>query len=499
MNFRLLSKIFGSLVLLLAVAMAACGGFALFEEATTGESSGARALWLSTGMTALLGGALLAIGWKTKTDILRKEAIVVVGLGWVISGLVGMLPYTLCEPSLNFDEALFESVSGFTTTGSTVIQDLDRMPRSILLWRSISQWLGGAGILVLFVALLSYVGVGAKSLMRHESSLRQGEGSNTRVLQTARQLWVIYLVMTALCILGLLALGMNLYDAVNHGMCTVATGGFSPYNESIGYFRSTPIELFVMVMMLLCGTNFLVLSALYRRQWKRLRVEEESRLFYGMFFIAVLSIGLNLTAETGLYEDASSAFLDASFAVASIITSSGFTSNWRVAEVLPEGYEQWPGFSVAMLLVLMAMGGCAGSTAGGLKVSRFLLFLKMGAQEIIGAFRPRKTVVIKMNGMPAEDSARSAALIMGLFTVTLGIGTLVISLIEPHLDLQTCYSCAFATLFNIGPGLGEVGPTDNFAHLKAGTLLLLSLLMVLGRLELLAIFVLFVPSLWRKY
>ena len=490
MNYKLLSKIFGAVLLMICATMASCTLFAWWENRSGVTNNAMHALMISSAITFGAGLLLYLIGRRTHAQMLRKEAIVVVGVAWIISALFGTLPYMLCEPRLGFFQALFESMSGFTTTGSTVIDDLDSYPHAILLWRSLTQWLGGLGILVLFVALLSQLGINAKSLFRIESSANAGEGATARVKDTALVFFAVYLALSTITFLGLSILGMTTFDSFCHAMTTVATGGFSTHDESIGWFQSLEIEMFLSVMMILSSISFFVYHAIIRRRWKRLRAEEEGTTFLILAFASCALVVFNLTFESHFYNDFGHAFRESVFQVTSIVTTTGFVS---------EDYDQWPGFSMAILLLLMVFGGCAGSTAGGIKINRVLLFFRVARQEIIAAFRPKQIFSLRLNGAPADNAARSVPIYIAMFAIVIPCGTLALAILDPSMDFDTCLSATLATLFNIGPGFGEVGPSHTFSAFSPASCLVMTVLMALGRLELFAILVLFVPSLWRKF
>ncbi len=490
MNYRLLSKVFGAVLFMVCAAMLICTAFAWWQGRRGAENSAMHPLLVSASITFGAGLLLSLLGFKSEKEMLRKEAVVVVGVSWFICALFGTLPYLLCEPRLPFFKALFESMSGFTTTGSTVIEDLDLYPRAILLWRSLTQWLGGLGILVLFVALLSQLGVSAKSLFRMESSAHAGEGSSARIKDTAVVFCLVYLTLSAITFAGLFLLGMTPYDSVCHMMTTVATGGFSTHDESIAWFDSFRIEMFLTMMMVLSSLSFFLYVAVIRRNWKRLRVEEEAKVFLFIAAMSILLVIFNLTVESHLYEDLKVASVEATFQVASIVTTTGYVS---------EDFDQWPGFSAAILLLLMVFGGCAGSTAGGIKMSRVLLFWRIARHEVVATFRPKQVFALKLNGVPAEGASRAIPIFIAMFLIFIPLGTLLLAVLEPDASFDTCLSATLATLFNIGPGFAEVGPTKTFAHFGAPACLVMTLLMALGRLELFAVLVLFVPSLWRKF
>jgi trk system potassium uptake protein TrkH len=496
MRYLLVLRIVGILMGLVAVAMAACAVFALVDP-VPGEAKAITALLSSAGITAALALLLASLAGlqRFKGRLLRREAVIIVGMGWVLSSVVGGIPYLLCPPGLGWAEAFFESASGFTTTGSTVMTDIEAWPRGLLLWRSVTQWLGGIGILVLFVAVLSYLGVGAKSLFQNESSYRGGEAGVARIRDTSLWLLRIYLSISAICALGLKAMGLSWFNAVCHSMTAVSTGGFSPHSESIGYYSGWGngwlIELWLVVIMLMCSVNFLLYVVIAKSNWRRLRQEEDTRFLFLIVGLAVFAI----TVGRALHGDAPwlQSLRDALFTVATIISTTGFGT---------VDFEQWEAWSKVILVLLMFCGGCAGSTAGGFKVGRFLIFLKYARQEVVRAFRPNQVFPLRVNGQNLSESARSRTMFfLTMFLMIAFLATAVVGFLEADtgIDLETCGGAVVATMANIGPGFGDVGPTDNFAHLREPTQLFLAWLMILGRLELFALLVLFFPSAWRRY
>jgi trk system potassium uptake protein len=491
MNYRLLCKVLGLLLLLLSVAMLCCLGVSFVElEFMVTEDLAPLSLSISTSITFFAGFALFWIGRKEQPEILRKEAIAIVGLGWILCAAFGALPYLFTAHSLGVAEAYFESMSGFTTTGSTVIRDLDVYPHSILLWRATTQWLGGMGILVLFVAVLSYLGVGSKSLFRHESSARQGEGFHGRIRTMATQLWQIYVGLSLICAAGLFLLGMSVFEAVTHAFTAISTGGFSSENASIGAYNSLGIELWLTLFMALGGVSFVLQASLLSGHWSRWKSEEETKLYLFLLAMTTVIIALDMVWR-GTTESFGYAFRTSLFQVVSIMTTTGFVS---------ADYDVWPPLSRVLLVVLMFIGGCAGSTAGGIKVSRLILFFKISREELIQVFRPNQVLTLRLNGIVASSAIRIQTLFFVALTgVVVAIGTVTVSILEPTANLITSFSSVVAVLFNIGPGLAAVGPTQNFADFTPATHVLMAILMALGRLELFAILVLFVPSLWKKY
>jgi len=489
MNYRILLKILGLLILLLAGSLLICEIYAFTVERNDPNVAHDFALLKTFFIAAALGGIFLLLGRGAGNEILRKEAIAIVGLGWLIATIVGSIPYMLCTPSMDAAEAFFESASGFTTTGSTVIGDLDAYPRSILLWRVSTQWLGGMGILVLFVALLSTLGVGSKSLFRHESTVQLGYGFHSRIRQTALRLWQIYTGLTVICAIGLMFLGMSFYDALLHAFATISTGGFGTHNQSIAHFNNPAINVWISVFMILGGVSFVLMAWMLRGNFRRAIRDDELRVYLGLMLLGTVAIMLDLILrrEFSVWESLQTA----SFQVISIMTTTGFVTT---------NFNEWPTLSKAILVLLMFIGGCAGSTSGGIKVSRILILLKTSREQLIKSFRPNQHVPIRVNGQLVEDSQKiDAVFFVALTGCIVAVSTLVITLIEPQLDLVSSFMSVCATLFNIGPGLDSVGPAHNYGFLHPPTQVFLAMLMILGRLELFALLVLFVPALWRRY
>lgn len=497
MNHRLVTRITGILLLLLALSMLVCGLFSGLDV-VAGDLVAMRALLRAAGITGIAGALLVAAsGWKLALGrkVPRREAVVIVGLAWLLSGFFGGLPYVFSPPGMSLAGAFFESASGFTTTGSSVMTDIEVWPRGILLWRSVTQWLGGIGILVLFVAVLSYLGMGSKSLFQNESSFRGGESGSARIQDTAWSLIRIYLTLSGTCLLGLRLMGLSWFNAVCHTMAAVSTGGFSTHNKSVGFYSAWGngwlIELWITVFMFICSLNFLLFVVLVRKNWRRLGSEEDAKWLLGICLACMLAIagGRALAGEAEFLP----ALRDASFIVVTIVSTTGFGT---------ADYELWPAWAKMILALLMLMGGCAGSTAGGFKVGRLLVFLKTARHEIIRAFRPNLVFRLNVNGNPLNDEARARTMFFLLMYLMIVVfSTFIVGALEAGtgISMETCGGAVLAAISNIGPGFGTVGPTENFGHLRESTQVFLAWLMILGRLELFALLVLFFPSAWRRY
>ncbi len=488
-----MARVLGVLFTLESVAMLVCGLFAYLDPHDAG-SRGLMPLLVAAGVSCLLGLILILSGGKLSNRIPRREGILIVGLGWVFSAVLGSIPFVIGEPNLSPAAALFESVSGFTTTGATVISDLTEWPRAILLWRSVMQWLGGLGILVLFVALLSGSG-GAKFLFRNESSFQSEQASTARIHDTALNFLIVYVALTVVCLLGLKGLGLGWFDAVAHSFTTVATGGFSPHNESIAYFSNFAngllIEIWIAIFMFLGSTSFLVYVVIKSGRWKELRRLEEVRWYFLLVVMGILAAWAVGTMGGGM--GALEALRGAVFTIVSIASTTGYVT---------ANYEQWPVATYFIILALMLVGGCAGSTSGGLKVSRLILLIRAAWQEVVKAFRPNQIMAMRVNGNQIDDVARAQTVLFIAIFALMSLGSMVVvAVIETSqgIDFATTLSAVLATFGNIGPGYGDVGPTDNYGQFQPSTQLFLSLLMIMGRLELYAILVFFVPAVWKKY
>ncbi len=491
MNYRLLAKILGGVLSLLALGMIIC----LLDALLGGESPGFKRVALydfgiSATITLSVAGMLAWLGRNSGTHLLRKEAVALVGLSWIAAGIFGALPYIFAANNISPAAAIFESVSGFTTTGASVIADLDVVPRSVLLWRAMTHWLGGLGIAVLFVAVLSHFGPGSKSLFRHENAGASTGGFDPRAQGTAVLLLKIYVVLTVVCTLGLWFFGMSLFDAVTHAMATVSTGGFSTRNTSIAYYESPAIELWITAFMVLGGISLMLFGWLVRRRFERWKRDEETKMYLVIIFFGTALIAANLyfTGESDTWVDGLRAAL---FQVVSIMTTTGFATR---------DFAQWPDFSMGVLVVLMFVGGCVGSTAGGIKVARIIICLKLCRNGASAFFRPGLVASLRINGLPLHQNVPMQVL---LFITVVGfslvVGILLFALFEPGLDLLSVVTGVIACTFNIGPALGQLGPMANFSELSSASYFLLSLLMLLGRLEFFAVLALFSPSLWRRF
>ena len=482
MNFRAPLRFLGRLVLLIAVAQLAPTACALFY----GETDAVRAFLVSALITAIFGALMSWLG-RVQGDSFRREGILIVVGGWVLASVFGALPYILTGTLPLPLDALFESASGFTTTGASVMTDIESSGRAILFWRSFTQWLGGMGIIVLFVALLPELGPGARFLYKLEVPGPTAEALQPRIHDTAATLWRIYLGFTAVETVLLMFAGMDLYDALTHTFSTLSTGGFSPRNASVAAFDSVAVELIIIVFMVLAGTNFSLYYGMRRRRGWNLFRDAEFRIYMLIIGGTTLVLFWDLLREGAYGGREVEALLDSLFQVVSIQTTTGFAT---------ADFDLWPVLSRMLLVGLMFIGGCAGSTAGSMKIMRMVIGIKSAVREVKLIFSPNEVLRVVVGGSKVPDSVvHSVAGFFILYLSTWGVASVLLAFGGP--DIVTAATAAAATLGNIGPGLSAVGPTANFAFFSWWDKALMVLLMWMGRLEMYAIAALFIRAFWK--
>jgi trk system potassium uptake protein TrkH len=416
-----------------------------------------------------------------------QASYLLVVLGWVAASLLATLPFILTGSIPRFIDAFFEVMSGFTTTGASILSDVEALPRSLLFWRSMTHWLGGMGIVVLTVALFPLLGIGGLRLMDAESPGPTVDKVTPRISSTAKMLWLLYLGLTVLEIVLLLLGGMDLFDAATHAFGTMATGGFSTRNASVGHFRSGYIDWVITVFMFLSGANFTLYYRLLRGQWRTVARDTELRAYTAVFVVSMLLVAANL-----LRSGAASGFLHGlrlgGFQVASILTTTGFAT---------ADFARWPGFSQIVLFVLMFIGGCAGSTGGGIKVVRLVTILKHSLTEMKYMVSPHGVYAVRVGGQVIRKNAIfSVYAFVFLYLLTLFSAILVVA--SSGADVPTSVTASLATLGNIGPGLAAVGPVANYGHFPAYVKAYLSFAMLAGRLEIYTVLILGTRSFWRR-
>ncbi|MCP5141157.1 MAG: potassium transporter [Chromatiales bacterium] len=439
-------------------------------------------------ISAGTGFVLWLLNFNARRELRLRDGFVVVVMFWTVLGSSGALPFLLSEdPHLSVSDAFFESFSGLTTTGATIITHIDDLPHAVLFYRQFLQWLGGMGIIVLAVAILPMLGIGGLQLYRAETPGPMKDSKLTpRITETAKALWYIYLSLTVACTLAYWAAGMNAFDALGHAFSTVAIGGFSTHDASIGYYQSPLIESIAVVFMLISGLNFaLHFVAVRRLNWRIYWRDEEARVFL-MLLAAVAAVATVYLWEEGTYDSLGEAFLSGVFQAVSIGTTTGFTT---------AQYHMWPGFLPVLLLFVSFIGGCSGSTGGGMKVIRVLLLVKQGKREIVRLVHPNAMIPVKVGGKPLPENVISA--VWGFFALYVAVFVMMmLAMMALGLDQVTAFSAVAASINNLGPGLGDVG--SDFASLPDSAKWISIFAMLLGRLEIFTLLVLFTPAFWRR-
>ena len=424
---------------------------------------------------------------NVRRELRLRHGFLIVVSAWLAWVLVGALPFVLLnQPQLSYVDAVFESMSGLTTTGATIVTDIDALPRAVLYYRQQLQWLGGMGIIVLAVAILPMLRVGGMQLYRAETPGPMKDTKLTpRITETAKALWLIYFGITVTCVFAYWLAGMKLFDAVGHAFSTVAIGGFSTHNDSLAFWNNPTVEAVAIVFMSIAGINF----ALHFTAWRRASAQPyfadpELRVYaYLMLGFSVLvSFALYLT---GTYDSLASAFRYGVFQVISAMTTTGFTT---------APFYQWTGFLPVLLICIAFIGGCAGSTAGGMKVIRVMLLYRQSIREVRRLIHPHAIIPVKVGGQRASDTVISA--VWGFFFLYIAnFAVMTILLTATGLDAETAYSAVGACITNLGPALGDAGP--NYASLNNTAKVILSIAMLLGRLEIYTLLVLLTPAFWR--
>lgn len=424
---------------------------------------------------------------KKMEEISRKDAFIIAVFFWFAASLFGSLPYIIYGVFTNPIDAIFESVAGFTTTGASVLTNIESLPHGILFWRNFTQWLGGMGIIVLAIAVLPKLSIGGMQLISLETPGPTTEKITPKIAVTAKKLWTAYIILTVVLAVILLFGGMSLYDSIVHSLTTLSTGGFSPKNTSIAAFDSAFIDTVITVFMFLAGINFILHYSVMTGKISKIFKSSELRFYVliNLFFIILITFQIN----TDIYDSFFKSLRFAAFQVVSISTTTGFAT---------ADFDLWPSFSKFILLSLMFVGACSGSTSGSVKIIRVLIVVKKSYKKLEKLIYPKIVSPVRFEGKAVdEDVILGIISFFILYIFITVISTMVVLFVE-SLPVLTGLSAVAATLGNVGPGLGMVGPTGNYSELSSFTKAFLSFLMILGRLELYAILVILMPAFWRK-
>ncbi len=513
MNYRLIIRQLGLLVLLLSAVL--FGIWIWSAIALSFSNNAVFALLWSTCIGVILGLALYLFGGSKKGQqgtgsMGRREALLLVSTSWLVGAIVSALPFLIWarsaeegnHPFASVVNCFFEAMSGLTTTGATILTDISTVPAPLLFWRSMIQWLGGLGIVVLFVAILPSLGAGGKKLFKVEAPGPEPEGVRPHIGETARILWLIYLCLTGIEILAYWLAGMTWFDASNHALTTLATGGFSTQNASIGAYNSRTIDIITIVFMVLAGANFGLYYAAVKGKLRIIWSDVEFRFYLFLLtagsIIVVFSLlgsGQPLESTTGIAQELSigDAVTQGVFEVVSQQTTTGYAN---------ANFDSWPFMAKAVLLMLMFVGGCAGSTGGGIKVIRIWVALKVMLSELERSFRPNVVRPLKVGKSAIDTELKLATIAYVLGVVVLfAVGSGVIMILEsgnPNCTMTTAATASVATICTVGPGLAKVGAMENYEWFSDASKLFLCVLMTIGRLEVFAVLVLLTPRFWRS-
>ncbi len=452
------------------------------------------------GITTLIVGVVaMLFTRKHNKEMNKREGYIVVSFGWIIMSLSGTLPYVFTESIPNFTNAFFETMSGYTTTGASILNDIEAVPKGVLFWRSLTHWIGGMGIIVLAIAILPLLGIGGMQLFAAEAPGPSADKLHPRITDTAKRLWLIYFGYTATETLLLSVAGMSFFDAINHALCTLSTGGFSTKNASVAYWNGQPIIQYIIIFfMFLAGTNFVLSYFAFKGKVQKIIKDDEFKLYF--WFIAIFTIiaaliiyfradvSASSVNHPMVWGEGESAFRHALFQVLAIVTTTGFVT---------ADYTMWTPFLVVFFFGLMFLGGSAGSTSGGVKVVRHLILIKNGFLEFKRTLHPSAILPVRYNKRAISgDIVFNILGFFILYMLSFIIGSLGFSIMG--IEFKSAIGLAASTLGNVGPAIGDFGPVNNYAPLPAAGKWWASFLMLIGRLELFTVLILLTPFFWRN-
>ncbi|MGD1890845.1 MAG: TrkH family potassium uptake protein [Cyclobacteriaceae bacterium] len=482
-NWKVLINILGLILVFTAGFMLLCLPVSLYY----GSQDWQALLW-SAGITLLVGGGTWLITRDQQDkEMRRRDGYLVVTLSWVLISFFGSLPYLFSGAIPEYPDAYFEAMSGFTTTGATILTDIEVVPQGILFWRSLTQWIGGMGIIVLAVAILPILGIGGMQLFQSEAPGITPDKLKPRIRDTAKRLWLIYVGLTLTETILLWVGGMSFFDSINHGLTTMATGGFSPKNASVAFYDSAYIQYVITIFMFLAGTSFTLTYFMLKGNFTKAWQNEEFRnyLWFVVIVTVITTVGIGISTENNWEQS----FRYAIFQVISVISTTGY---------ITADYTAWMPLLTVIFFLLMFAGGSAGSTSGGVKIVRHTILLKNSLLEMKRQIHPSAVIPVRYNGNAVtQDIAFNVLAFFIIYITIFGIGSAIMSL--SGVDFMTAVGAVATSLGNIGPGIGSVGPVDNFAHLTNFGKWFLSFLMLLGRLELFTVIMLFTPYYWSRH
>jgi trk system potassium uptake protein TrkH len=480
-NFKTIIRIIGILLLLETVMFLVCSSVSFYYR-----ESDMLDFWKAGGITAGIGLLLAALGKGGERQLTRRDGYVLVSFAWVVFSLFGMLPFYIGGYIPDIADAFFETMSGFSSTGATILDDIESLPHGILFWRSMTQWIGGLGIIMFTIAVLPIFGVSGLQVFAAEASGPTHDKVHPRIGITAKWIWSIYTGITTLLVCLLMLGGMDWFDSICHAFATTGTGGFSTKQASVAYYNSPYIEYVISIFMFISGINFTLVLLFVNRKFKKFISNAELKFYFSsvVFFTAVIAIALYYTSPMGMEES----FRKSLFQVISLHTSTGFAT---------DDYMQWSPVLWGLLTIIMLMGACAGSTTGGLKCIRMVILTKVSRNEFKHILHPNAILPVRINKQVISSSIVSTVLAFCFIYITIiVISTLL--MMTMGVGAEESIGCVISSIGNMGPGLGETGPAYSWNALPDAAKWLLSLLMLLGRLELFTVLLLFTPDFWKR-
>ena len=482
-NSSVIVYVIGTLLLLNGSLLLSCVPFAIYYD----DQNHINTFLLCSLITISFGFLLRFLTKDEKNaEIKKRDGYLIVVSGWLCMTFFGTLPYLLTDSIPSFTDAFFETMSGFTTTGSTILDEIESLPKSILFWRSMTQWIGGMGIIVLTIAILPLLGIGGMELFVAEAPGPTKDKIHPRIKETAKRLWIIYFSLTALETVVLMFFGLSFFDAINHSLTTTSTGGFSTKQESIAAFQNPFVEAVIVIFMFLAGTNFTMIYFGLKMKFRKIVNNDEFKWYLSAVFVLILLLSFYRTHTSS--SDFIHAFREISFQVVSIITTTGYAT---------ADYTLWGSFLTFIFFLFLFSGASAGSTSGGIKIVRIILLIKNGLLEFKRRLHPKAVIPVMLNKQVISSTITYnllAFIFLYLFVFTLG--SIFLSFLG--VDMLTSISAVASAVGNVGPGIADVGPSSSFSQLPTSAKWILSLLMLMGRLELFTVCVLFTPYFWKR-
>jgi trk system potassium uptake protein len=481
LNIAAIIRILGILLAINGLFMLLCTPFSFYFN----ESS--VPLLASAGISFGIGAFTFLITLRSNAgEIKKREGYLVVTLGWIIMSFSGAMPYLISGEIPGITDAFFETMSGYTTTGATILNDIESVPKGLLFWRSLTQWIGGMGFIVLTVAILPFFGIGGMQLFMAEAPGITTDKVKPRIKDTAIRLWLIYVSLTLIQCVLLMFAGIGFYDAINHSLTTLSTGGFSTKQDSIAYFSSPLIQYIIIAFMLLAGTNFTLIYFGLKGNFQKIIKNEEFKNYYAIIiFFSLIIAGFILTNKA---YDTEKAFRDSLFQVVSVITTTGY---------ITADYTMWTPFVTILFFLMLFLGGSAGSTSGGIKIIRHTLLFKNSFLEMKRQLHPSAVIPVRLNdkAVSGEITFRVLAFIM-IYLISYTLGVFALSFTD--VDFETALGAVASCLGNVGPAIGNVGPINSYSGISDFGKWLLAFIMMIGRLELFTVLILFTPYFWKR-